>query len=60
MSNEEKEPWVEGEILAAKAERFGVTENVRSDQEYEAEALYHYEVRRQRYEGKRVSPWIIA
>ena len=53
-------PWVQGELLAADVDRFGVTENVRSDQEYAAGAIYRYEVDGQRYEGRRVSPWRIV
>jgi hypothetical protein len=52
-------PSVWGRLEKSGLRKVGGTAWSKSDQEYATDALYHYEVDNEHYEGKRVSPWIV-
>lgn len=53
-------PYSYGVLAHTSVKKFGGPEWVRSEQNYTADALYHYCVDGKNYEGKRVSPWVMS
>lgn len=53
-------PETKGALLQNGVSKIGGTDPVRSNQEYVASALYEYVVDGTRYQGKRVSPWVMV
>ncbi len=52
-------PGVQGQLLHMGTKKIGGGTRVTSDQDYRNKVLYEYEVGGARYQGRRLSPWII-
>lgn len=53
-------PATRGRLVHAETRKFGSTEWVTSEQEYQTDALYEYTVAGTPYQGRRVSAWIVV
>ncbi len=53
-------PSTRGQLAYADIKKLGGSEWARAEQEYVTNALYEYEVAGKRYQGSRVSPWIMV
>ena len=51
-------PSTIGKLITAGTRVFGAHDLSPSDTQYRANALYEFEIRGKKYQGKRVSPWI--
>jgi hypothetical protein len=52
-------PSTRGQLQQLGLEKFG-SASVLSEQDYQSDALYRYQVKGKSYQGKRISPWIIV
>lgn len=53
-------PAAEGKLLSIGVKKLGATVWVVSDQQYVGSALYEYRVAGTRYEGSKISPWVMT
>lgn len=53
-------PTAKGFLITSSVEKWGTTELIASNQEYKVDSLYEYQVSDKKYQGTRLSPWIVV